>query len=112
VGPSSRIMNGHSGAGSIGVSGVKPRIERSATSWSCGRTRPGSYREISDAPIGRRALGLPQRRDRHGQGAPGALELGIAIAVLRDGLSAPSARHREGIVHGDVKPSNISRVAA
>ena len=35
------------------------------------------------------------------------LEPGIAIAVLRDGPSAPSARHREGIVHGDVKPSNI-----
>ena len=35
------------------------------------------------------------------------LKPGIAIAVLRDGLSALSARHREGIVHGDVKPSNI-----
>ena len=35
------------------------------------------------------------------------LKPGIAIAVLRDGLSAPSARHREGIVHGDVEPSNI-----
>jgi eukaryotic-like serine/threonine-protein kinase len=40
------------------------------------------------------------------------IKAGIAIAVLRDGPSAPSARHREGIVHGDVKPSNISRVAA
>ena len=27
--------------------------------------------------------------------------------MLRDGLSAPSARHGEGIVHGDVDPSNI-----
>jgi serine/threonine-protein kinase len=27
--------------------------------------------------------------------------------VLRDGPSAPSALHREGIVHGDVKPSNF-----
>ena len=35
------------------------------------------------------------------------LKPGIAIAVLRDGPSAPSARHREGIVHGDVEPSNI-----
>jgi serine/threonine-protein kinase len=35
------------------------------------------------------------------------LKPGIAIAVLRDGLSAPSALHREGIVHGAVKPSNI-----
>ena len=35
------------------------------------------------------------------------LEPGIAIAVRRDGPSAPSARHREGTVHGDVEPSNI-----
>jgi serine/threonine-protein kinase len=37
----------------------------------------------------------------------GALQPGIAVAVLREGPSASSARHREGIVHGDVKPSNI-----
>jgi RIO-like serine/threonine protein kinase len=37
----------------------------------------------------------------------GALEPGIAIAVLRDGPSTPSDRHREGIVHGDVERSNI-----
>jgi hypothetical protein len=35
------------------------------------------------------------------------LKPGIAIAVRRDGPSAPSARHPEGIVHGDVEPSNI-----
>jgi serine/threonine protein kinase len=29
------------------------------------------------------------------------------MAVRRYGLSAPSALHREGIVHGGVKPSNI-----
>jgi serine/threonine protein kinase len=35
------------------------------------------------------------------------LKPGIAIAVLRECLAALSALHREGIVHGDVKPSNI-----
>ncbi len=32
---------------------------------------------------------------------------GVAIAVLRAVLTALSALHREGIVHGDVKPSNL-----
>jgi serine/threonine protein kinase len=35
------------------------------------------------------------------------LKPGIAIAVLRECLVALSALHREGIVHGDIKPSNI-----
>jgi serine/threonine-protein kinase len=35
------------------------------------------------------------------------LKPGIAIAVLRDCLAALAALHRQGIVHADLKPSNI-----
>ena len=35
------------------------------------------------------------------------LKPGIAIAVVRDCLAALAALHREGIVHGDMKPANI-----
>lgn len=35
------------------------------------------------------------------------LKPGIAIAVLRECLAALAALHRGGIVHGDIKPSNI-----
>jgi serine/threonine protein kinase len=35
------------------------------------------------------------------------LKPGIAIAVLRDCLAALASLHRDGIVHGDIKPSNI-----
>ena len=35
------------------------------------------------------------------------LKPGVAIAIIRECLGALSALHRNGIIHGDVKPSNI-----
>ncbi len=35
------------------------------------------------------------------------LKPGVAIAIVRECLAALAALHREGVVHGDLKPSNI-----
>jgi serine/threonine-protein kinase len=32
---------------------------------------------------------------------------GVAVSIVRDCLSALAALHREGVVHGDIKPSNV-----
>lgn len=32
---------------------------------------------------------------------------GVAVAIVRDCLAALASLHREGVVHGDIKPSNI-----
>jgi serine/threonine protein kinase len=32
---------------------------------------------------------------------------GVAVAIVRDCLAGLAALHREGIIHGDVKPSNV-----
>ncbi|HTN75007.1 MAG TPA: serine/threonine-protein kinase, partial [Pirellulaceae bacterium] len=32
---------------------------------------------------------------------------GVAVAIVRDCLAGLAALHREGVVHGDVKPSNV-----
>jgi serine/threonine-protein kinase len=39
--------------------------------------------------------------------AQSRFKAGVAVAIVRECLAALAALHREGIVHGDVKPANI-----
>jgi serine/threonine-protein kinase len=58
------------------------------------RLDPAHWRYVSDVIL---ADGPAQPR----------FKPGVAIQVLRDCLAALSALHREGITHGDLKPSNV-----
>jgi serine/threonine-protein kinase len=58
------------------------------------RVGPERWRYLNDVVV---AEGPAQPR----------LKPGVAIQVLRQCLSALAAMHREGIVHGDLKPSNV-----
>lgn len=58
------------------------------------RLRPERWRHVNDVII---AEGTFQPR----------LKPGVAIQILRHCLGALAALHREGIVHGDLKPANI-----
>jgi eukaryotic-like serine/threonine-protein kinase len=58
------------------------------------RARPDHWQYINDVIV---TAGPQQPR----------LKPGIAIQVLRECLAALAALHREGIVHGDLKPSNL-----
>jgi serine/threonine protein kinase len=58
--------------------------------------------------------GLPEDKRRylervlftHGPTQP-RFKAGVAVAIIRDCLTALAALHREQIVHGDIKPANI-----
>ncbi|RMG00103.1 MAG: serine/threonine protein kinase [Planctomycetota bacterium] len=58
------------------------------------RVSPERWREINEVVV---TAGPVQPR----------LKPGVAMAVIRDCLAALAALHRGGIVHGDLKPSNI-----
>jgi serine/threonine-protein kinase len=58
------------------------------------RLRPDHWRYVNDVIL---TAGPCQPR----------LKPGVAIQVLRDCLAALAALHREGITHGDLKPSNV-----
>jgi serine/threonine-protein kinase len=58
------------------------------------RLHPDHWRYVNDVVL---TVGSTQPR----------LKPGVAIQVLRDCLAALAALHREGLVHGDLKPANV-----
>ncbi|MEZ5942074.1 MAG: serine/threonine-protein kinase [Planctomycetaceae bacterium] len=55
---------------------------------------PERYQEINDVVL-------------TGAGMQSRFKVGVAMSILRECLAGLSALHRDGIVHADVKPSNI-----
>ena len=52
-------------------------------------------------------LGVHQPRDGDADRCGRGFKPGIAVAIIRECLAGLAALHREEIVHGDIKPSNI-----
>lgn len=60
----------------------------------CQRVEPRRWRYINEVIL---TAGPEQSR----------FKAGVAVAIVRECLSALAALHREGIVHGDIKPANL-----
>ena len=67
---------------------------------------PGMLERFRDRASPRRWEYLNRVVTTHGPVQP-RLKAGVAVAIVRDCLSGLAALHRHGIVHGDIKPSNI-----
>jgi serine/threonine protein kinase len=79
-------------------------------------SHPGivSYLGHGQTPHGQRFLAMEwlDGQDLGKRLARGPLALGEAIRLLRDIATALSAAHERGIVHRDIKPTNITPVGA
>ncbi|MCE9526436.1 MAG: serine/threonine protein kinase [Planctomycetales bacterium] len=67
---------------------------------------PGMLDRIRERVSARRWEHLNSVVATHGPVQP-RMKAGVAVAIVRDCLSGLAALHRHGIVHGDIKPSNI-----
>jgi len=67
---------------------------------------PSMLERVRDQVSGRRWDYINQVIVTAGPQQP-RMKAGIAVAIVRDCLNALAALHRDGIVHGDIKPSNI-----